>query len=66
MNIPFVKTLCKRPVGIKVEYINDKGEDINESLTGFEARIFLHHFDYLNGKTILDWDVSEGNIEMSE
>ena len=26
----------------------------------------MHHMDHLRGKTMLDWDISEGNIKINE
>ena len=41
--------MVKRPVGIKVSYLNHEGDEIEKELFSFHARIFLHNMDYLNG-----------------
>ena len=39
---------------IKVEYLNEKGEKIQEKLSGFWARIFQHELDHLDGIVYID------------
>lgn len=41
-------------------------EEITEELEGFEARVFQHELDHLNGFNILDKEVSEGEFELLE
>jgi peptide deformylase len=56
--------MIKRPLGIKVSYLTDEGDDIEEELYDFQARVFLHHMDSLNGRTMTHWRISEGNIDI--
>jgi len=56
--------MIKRPKGIKVSYLNDEGDEIEEDLFNFPARVFLHHLDGVNGRTMTHWRLSEGNLDM--
>ena len=56
--------MVKRPLGIKVSYLNHDGDEIEEELHNFKARVFLHMVDYLNGRTMTHWRLSEGNIDI--
>lgn len=40
--------------GIKVNYCNAKGEEIERELFGLDARVFQHELDHLNGVTMHD------------
>ncbi|RYE14661.1 MAG: hypothetical protein EOP34_05955, partial [Rickettsiales bacterium] len=39
----------ERPYHIEVEYLNLKGEIIRKSFEGWEAKLFQHEFDHLQG-----------------
>ena len=56
--------MVKRPVGIHASYINDEGDEIEERIYDFKARMFLHELDHLNGRSMTHWSLSEGNIEI--
>ena len=56
----------KRPERIKVSYLDENGDEIEKTLEEFEARIFLHEMDHINGRTMTHWRVSEGNIDIDE
>ena len=58
--------MVKRPAGIKVSYLDDEGDIIEQKLTDFSARVFLHEMDHINGRTMTHWKLSEGNIEVFE
>ncbi len=45
----FLKVL--RPLNCVVEYVNNKGETVNEKLEGMMSRVFQHETDHLNGVT---------------
>ena len=45
----FLKVL--RPLNVVVEYVNNKGETVNEKLDGMMSRVFQHETDHLNGVT---------------
>lgn len=41
-----------RPARIDVEYQTHEGESVTETLSGLEARCFMHELDHLNGITM--------------
>jgi len=58
----FLKVL--RPLNCVVEYVNNKGETINEKLEGMMSRVFQHETDHLNGITF-DTLVSKLKLDMA-
>jgi peptide deformylase len=46
---PGKKILAKRHEAILVTYYTDKGEVIEDRFEGFEAQVFQHEIDHLNG-----------------
>lgn len=56
--------MIKRPMGIKVNYLNEEGDEVEDELYEFNARMFLHELDHINGKIMLHWKLTEGNIEI--
>ena len=56
--------MVKRPIGIKVAYLNIEGDEIEEEIFNFRARVFLHNLDHLNGRTMTHWRLSEGNLDI--
>lgn len=56
--------MVKRPLGIKVSYLNNEGDEIEDELFSFRARMFLHQLDYLNGRVMTHWRLSEGNLDI--
>ena len=58
----FLKVL--RPLNVVVEYVNNKGETINEKLDGMMNRVFQHEADHLNGITF-DTLVSKLKFDMA-
>ena len=51
----------KRPKGIDVTYQDYAGNKVSESLTGIEARCWLHEYDHCQGITIKER--STGNVK---
>ena len=49
LTFPGKEVSVKRSQSIEVIYTNGKGEIIERTLEGMEARIFQHEFDHLNG-----------------
>lgn len=43
-----------RPFMIDVEFMNENGENISRTLEAYEARVFLHENDHLNGVLFID------------
>ncbi len=41
--------MIKRPLGIRVSYLNEEGDEIESELQHFRARMFLHNMDHING-----------------
>lgn len=60
------KARVKRPISIKVDFYNDKLEVETEELEGFPARVFQHETDHLEGKTIMNLEVSMGDFITNE
>jgi len=51
LSFPNLWLKVKRPTKIDVEYLDKKGEECKMTLTGIDARCFLHELDHLNGIT---------------
>ena len=56
--------LVKRPYHIYVTYYDVNGTEYNRIFTGFEATVFSHEYDHLDG--ILHIDISEDIKEMDK
>ena len=54
MSLPGLHVEVTRPKTIHVRYQNIKGEFIEEDLTEFRARMFMHENDHLNGVLHID------------
>lgn len=54
MSLPGLHVEVTRPKSIRVRYQNMKGEFIEEELTEFRARMFMHENDHLNGVLHID------------
>lgn len=54
LSIPDVHADIKRPSSIKVSYINENFEQVEELLEGFSCRIVQHEIDHLNGVLFVD------------
>lgn len=54
LSLPGVYGNVRRPLECMVSYLNVKGEKITENLRGFDARVFLHELDHLNGVLFID------------
>jgi peptide deformylase len=54
MSLPNLHVEVSRPKTIHVRYQNLKGEFIEEKLTDFRARMFMHENDHLNGVLHID------------
>lgn len=54
LSIPGINENVKRPTKIRVAYTDENGEDQNRWLEGFEARVFQHEYDHLDGKMFID------------
>lgn len=62
LSVPGLRGRIERPDWVDVAYFDREGKAQNIKLEGFIARIFLHEFDHLIGKTWLDHISSTENI----
>ncbi|MBY6019047.1 peptide deformylase [Halomonas denitrificans] len=54
LSVPGIRGNVRRPDNVEVRYLDTQGQPQQLSLSGFPARIFLHEFDHLEGRTFLD------------
>lgn len=54
MSVPGIYKKVKRAYKIKVCYLNEKNEKIEEEMTGFLAKAFQHEFDHLSGTLFIE------------
>jgi len=54
LSYPHLWLNIHRPKSITVSYRTERGELIHENLEGFEARIFHHEMDHMNGKNFTE------------
>ena len=62
LSVPGLRGCIERPDWVDVVYWDRDGKPQNIKLEGFVARIFLHEFDHLIGKTWLDHITNTENI----
>jgi peptide deformylase len=62
LSVPGLRGRIERPDTVDVDYLDTEGQAQNIKLEGFVARIFLHEFDHLIGKTWLDHITSTEDI----
>ncbi len=49
LSVPEIFAKVERSEKVRVRYYNEKGELKEEDLEGFNARVFLHEYDHLQG-----------------
>ncbi|NET56742.1 MAG: peptide deformylase [Symploca sp. SIO2E6] len=54
LSIPGIRGLVPRYRSVEVEYTNREGQQQQQELTDFVARIFQHEYDHLDGIVFLD------------
>ncbi|GMH70596.1 hypothetical protein TL16_g05450, partial [Triparma laevis f. inornata] len=54
LSFPSMQGLVERPKWIKVSGQNLKGKTLKKKFTGFEARVFQHEYDHLDGVVYVD------------
>lgn len=54
LSVPGIRGLVTRPESVKIACQALDGSPLSLEWTGFPARIFLHEFDHLIGKTFID------------
>lgn len=55
LSIPDIFEKVPRALKIKVKYLNRQSYEEIRELEGYEARVFQHEFDHLNGKLFIDY-----------
>lgn len=64
LSYPGVYLKVSRPSSVKAKYQNENGEVVERTFEGLTARIFLHEYDHMEGKTFKDrvskmkWDLA--------
>lgn len=59
LSFPGMQGKVERPKWVKVEGVNLKGKKLKKKFQGFEARVFQHEFDHLDGVCYVDRLVEE-------
>jgi len=54
LSFPGIYEEVLRPDKIRVRYRDEHGEEHDETIEGFLARVFAHEIDHLNGKLLID------------
>ncbi len=54
LSVPGIYKKVQRPEKIKIEYMNEKGEEITEEVEGFLAIIMQHEYDHLEAVLFVD------------
>lgn len=54
LSVPGINENVKRPAKVLVNYLDENGEEHERWLEGFEARVFQHEYDHLDGKLFVD------------
>ncbi|WP_036224361.1 peptide deformylase [Mesoaciditoga lauensis] len=55
LSIPDIFEEVPRSLKIRVKYYDNFGKEYTRELEGYEARVFQHEFDHLNGKLFIDY-----------
>lgn len=55
LSLPNMFGKVKRPSKVKVKWQNEKGNWCEKKLSGWDARIFQHELDHLDGKLFIDY-----------
>ncbi len=66
LSVPGVYGMVTRPMEIDVEYINKEGESIRETLSGFDATVFCHEYDHLEGILFIDRAKDIQKVDLGE
>ncbi|MEM0913339.1 MAG: peptide deformylase [Planctomycetota bacterium] len=54
LSLPDVRGPVTRPVGVTLKAVDEQGDPIERRAEGFEARVWQHEFDHLDGVLIVD------------
>jgi len=55
ISIPGIREEVARPSAVKINYVNEQFEPLEEIYTGFAARIIQHEYDHLEGRFFTDY-----------
>jgi peptide deformylase len=64
LSFPEIRGDILRPKWIKIEAYNTKGKKFKKKFKGWEARIFQHEYDHLEGKVFIDRLTEDGRKEV--
>jgi peptide deformylase len=64
LSFPDMNGDVERPKWIKVQALNGKGRTIKKKFSGWEARIFQHEYDHLDGVVYIDRLTEEGRKQV--
>ena len=65
LSFPFLFLSIKRPKWCSVRYTDENGEEVEETLHGMSARIFMHENEHMNGYVFTDL-LSKLKLERAE
>jgi peptide deformylase len=65
LSFPFLFLSIKRPKWCSVRYTDENGKEVEETLHGMSARIFMHENEHMNGYVFIDL-VSKLKLERAE
>lgn len=54
LSVPGIYKKVERPKKVRIEYLNEKGENVVEELEGFPAIVVQHEFDHLDAILFVD------------
>jgi len=65
-SFPNVKATVSRFTSIPVLYLSESGTSVSTTFTGFQARVFQHEVDHMYGLSLLNFTISDGEIDLIE
>lgn len=54
LSVPGIHENVKRPVAVRIKYLDENFEAHDEELTGYPARVIQHECDHLDGQMFID------------
>ena len=64
LTFPFLFLDIERPQKVKVKYLNEKLETVEEEMDGIVSRCYQHELDHMNGKVFTEL-VSKLKLDMA-
>ena len=61
LSIPGIYGKVTRSNAITIEYLNEEGEEMKESIAGLQATYIQHEFDHIDGILFTERAIAEGN-----